>query len=74
MVRKERRELKSPGRDLDNREICDYFRGDITKNHKRNNVIVHRCLSVDFINKVDCSEEEFHRANLLYFKVKLMNS
>ena len=39
--------------------MCDYFRGsNIVKSHKLNNVIVHHCLSVDFIKKVDFGEPE----------------
>jgi len=56
---RKRRELKSSSRNLTNREMCDYFRGsNIVKSHKLNNVIVHHCLSVDFIKKVDFGEPE----------------
>ena len=49
---RKRRELGSLGSDLANREMFDYYRGsNIVKNHKLNNVIVHHCLSVDFVKK-----------------------
>ena len=55
----ERGELRGSGRNLANREMFDYIRGEnMVKNHKVNNVISLRCLSVDFVKKVDFSEPE----------------
>ena len=41
------------------------------KNYKLNNVIVHHCLSVDFINKVDCIEAEVPQAEFALFLSKI---
>ena len=58
MLGRKRRELKSLGRILTNREAFGYFRGDIAKNHKLHNVISHHCLPIEFVKKVGYSEPE----------------
>ena len=40
------------------------------RNRKLNNVMVHRCLSIDFINKVDCSEAEVSQGEFALFLSK----
>ena len=55
---RKRRDLGSLGRILTNREMFGYFRGDIVKNHKLNNVIAHHCLSIEFVRRVESSEPE----------------
>ena len=41
------------------------------KNRKLNNVIAHRCPSIDFINKVDCSEAEVSQGEFALFLSKI---
>ena len=45
--------------------------GDIVKNHKINNVIVHHFLSIDFISKVACSEAEVSQGEFALFLSKI---
>ena len=54
-----RREQKSSGRELAIREVFDYFRGaSIVENHTIDNVILQRCLSIDFVKKVGSIDDE----------------
>ena len=65
---RERAELGSSGSELANREIPDYFRGvGIVKNRIVNNVIVHHCLSVDFVRMADCEEAEVPQGEFSLF-------
>ena len=45
--------------------------GDIVKNHKLNNAIVNHFLSIDFIDKVDCSEAEVFQGEFSLFLSKI---
>ena len=60
------------GIELGSREVFDYFRGAaIVMDHTLNNIIVRRCLSIDFIRKVDNSVAETSHGDFALFLSKI---